>query len=91
MPKKCNLRTEETTRIAIDFFEVNHYQLLEWADESLLPYLLINIQDDGFYKEEQNKYYFPLFTIREEYIRGSMWIEVTCEGVATFGQYFEEV
>ncbi len=90
-PEQCGLSDHEPVIIATTFFKQNQHALLDWADEELLPLLLDNIQRDGFYHEDQNKFYFPLFTIREEYIRGSLWIEVTCDGEASFGQYFEEV
>jgi hypothetical protein len=91
VPGQCDLDHDETVNIAKSFFQKNQNELLDWADDELLPLLLDNIDRDGFYHEDQNKFYFPLFTIREEYIRGSLWIEVTCAGQASYGQYFEEI
>lgn len=87
----CDLSYEEAANIALDYIGNNGQEFDQWFDEKSSQHVLKRVERDGFFDEEYNIFFFPLLTIRERYIKGSLWVEVRCNSSARSRYYIEEI
>jgi len=87
----CEMSYEKASLLASTHLGNHSDELSQWFNEASTKLVLERIEDNGFFDSDDMIFYFPLVTIDHEHLRGSVWIEVSCDGRSRARHYIEEI